>query len=140
MDLFDTLDRFSHPDALTCRALARYLINQADRLQRRAEMLEEAARRATKRAEARARRKRGDAPGQQRAVEMGRRNRAIVMHAARGWTNSEIADKFGLSPNYVGQIIKAGFAHQHAPAVRTPKHRTSGDDGGGVVSISAKSL
>ena len=138
MDLFDTLDRFSNPDGRTCRALARYLINQADRLQRRADQLDELARLSAKRAEARARRKRGDAPAQQKAVEMGRRNRDIVMHAARGWTNTEIADKFDLSPNYVGQIIKAGFAHQHSPAVRTRQQDTTADDGR-VFSISAKS-
>ena len=110
MDLFDTLDRFGNPDQKTCRSLAQYLRHQADRLERRAallDQLEEAAARRKRRRRQREFGRLSKRRQQRRAIAV--RNREILQHAERGWPNAMIGEKFRLSANYVGQIVRDGF-------------------------------
>lgn len=108
MDLTETIRRFGDIDADTVRALSKYLRHQSDRLARLAseiEMIERLNGRNTvafNERISRAPRLRG-----RRAIL--ERNRAMVQHAARGWTNKQVAEKFDLSEDYVRKIVKAAF-------------------------------
>lgn len=114
MDLTDTITRFGNIDAETARAISRHLRHQSDRLARLAADLDmihylngRNAARAIKRCD------RGPRLRARRAIT--ERNRAMVQHAERGWTNKRIGEKFGLSEDYARKIVKAAFGAKNGP-------------------------